>query len=196
MPADQAPRMERSAPAERGSYAERSPQVELPPRDEEIADAEGLVEVSGKGFGFLRDAKRGFTQNPSDVFVTPELCRAYNLRDGQWIKGQTSGAAIAARNFTALIESQRRRRPKSARNEQPAFDELTVVSPLEKLQARDRARPPHHAHHGPHVPRSAKAQRGLIVAPPRTGKTTLLQHIADAVVKNHPEIQAHHPPRR
>ena len=50
---------------------------------------EGIVEVSGKGFGFLRDAKRMFAQTPDDVFVTPEVCRTYNLRDGQWVKGET-----------------------------------------------------------------------------------------------------------
>ncbi len=49
---------------------------------------EGIVEVSGKGFGFLREAKRNFVQTPADVFVTPEVCRKYNLRDGQWIKGE------------------------------------------------------------------------------------------------------------
>lgn len=49
---------------------------------------EGIVEVSGKGFGFLRNPKRNFTQSNNDVFVTPEVVRAYNLRDGVWIKGE------------------------------------------------------------------------------------------------------------
>ncbi len=185
MPADQAPRMERSGSAERGSYSERSPQVELPPRDEEIADAEGLVEVSGKGFGFLRDAKRGFTQNPSDVFVTPELCRAHNLRDGQWVKGQTRRGNRGAQLFR-ITEINGDPAEKAATL--PTFDELTVISPLEKIRLEtvpDR-----------YTTRIidmmcpiGKGTRGLIVAPPRTGKTTLLQHIADAVVKNHPEIK-------
>ena len=176
MPADQAPRMERS---------QHSQHVELPPRDEEIGEAEGLVEVSGKGFGFLRDAKRGFTQNPSDVFVTPELCRAYNLRDGQWVKGQTRRGNRGAQLFR-ITEINGDAPEKAATL--PTFDELTVISPLEKINLEtvpDR-----------YTTRIidmmcpiGKGTRGLIVAPPRTGKTTLLQHIADAVVKNHPEIK-------
>ncbi len=176
MPADQAPRMERT---ERGAV-----HVELPPREEEIADAEGLVEVSGKGFGFLRDAKRGFTQNPSDVFVTPELCRSYNLRDGQWVKGQTRRGNRGAQLFR--ITEINGDAPEKATT-LPTFDELTVISPLEKINLEtvpDR-----------YTTRIidmmcpiGKGTRGLIVAPPRTGKTTLLQHIAAAVVKNHPEI--------
>ncbi len=174
MPADQAPRMEQSAG-----------RMELPPRDEEIADAEGIVEVSGKGFGFLRDAKRGFTQHPSDVFVTPELCRSYNLRDGQWVKGQTRRGNRGAQLFR-ITEINGDDPQKAATL--PTFDELTVISPLEKIRLET-------------VPERyttriidmmcpiGKGTRGLIVAPPRTGKTTLLQHIADAVVKNHPEIK-------
>ena len=174
MPADQAPRMEHTGG-----------RLELPPRDEEIADAEGLVEVSGKGFGFLRDAKRGFVQNPSDVFVTPELCRAYNLRDGQWVKGQTRRGNRGAQLFRI---SEINGDPSEKAATLPTFDELTVISPLEKIRLEtvpDR-----------YTTRIidmmcpiGKGTRGLIVAPPRTGKTTLLQHIADAVVKNHPEIQ-------
>jgi transcription termination factor Rho len=211
MPADQAPRMERMERSDRpergdrgdrrdrgnrheredrrefqdrGESAESMPRVELPPREDEIGEAEGLVEVSGKGFGFLRDAQRGFTQHPSDVFVTPELCRTYNLRDGQWVKGQTRRGNRGAQLFkiTELNGDSPDLAPTL-----PAFDELTVISPLEKIRLET-------------VPERyttrivdlmcpiGKGTRGLIVAPPRTGKTTLLQHIADAVVKNHPEV--------
>ncbi len=178
MPAELAPRMETAPRMDQ-------PPRELPPRDEEIAEAEGLVEVSGKGFGFLRDAKRGFTQNPSDVFVTPELCRSYNLRDGQWVKGQTRRGNRGAQLFR-ITEINGDSPEKAATL--PTFDELTVISPLEKINLEtvpDR-----------YTTRIidmmcpiGKGTRGLIVAPPRTGKTTLLQHIADAVVKNHPEIK-------
>ncbi len=158
---------------------------EAPPRDEEIGDAEGIVEVSGKGFGFLRDPKRSFAQHPNDVFVTPELCRAYNLRDGQWVKGLTRRGNRGAQLFK-ITEINGDDPDKSLRL--PAFDELTVVSPnkfirLETVPERFTTRvidlmcP------------IGKGQRGLIVAPPRTGKTTLLQHIGDAVVKNHPDIK-------
>jgi transcription termination factor Rho len=131
----------------------------------------------------VRDANKGFSQNPSDIFVTPEIARSFNLRDGQWVKGQTRRGNRGAQLYR-LLEVNGEDPEKS--REQPAFDELTVVSPLERFTLEtvpDR-----------HTTRIidlftpiGKGQRGLIVAPPRTGKTTLLQHIADAVVKNHPE---------
>jgi len=158
--------------------------AEAPPREDEIGDAEGIVEVSGKGFGFLRDPKRSFAQHPNDVFVTPELCRAYNLRDGQWVKGNTRRGNRGSQLFR-ITEINGDDPDKSLTL--PTFDELTVVSPDKRIRLET-------------VPERfttrvidlmcpvGKGQRGLIVAPPRTGKTTLLQHIAAAVVKNHPEI--------
>ena len=153
--------------------------------EEEMGVGEGIVEISGKGFGFLRDPGKGYTQNPSDIFVTPEIARGYNLRDGQWVKGQTRRGNRGAQLYK-LIEVNGEEPEKS--REQPAFDELTVVSPLERFRLEtvpDR-----------HTTRIidlftpiGKGQRGLIVAPPRTGKTTLLQHIADSIVKNHPETK-------
>ena len=186
---DRGERADRGARGERGDHAEpaqaEAQQFEQPPREDEIGDAEGIVEVSGKGFGFLRDPKRTFAQHPNDVFVTPELCRAYNLRDGQWVKGLTRRGNRGAQLFK-ITEINGDDPDKSLRL--PAFDELTVVSPdkfirLETVPERFTTRvidlmcP------------IGKGQRGLIVAPPRTGKTTLLQHIGDAVVKNHPGIK-------
>ncbi len=157
-----------------------------PPRPPEPPQyGEGIVEVSGKGFGFLRDPKRNFVQNPQDIFVTPEIVRKYSLRDGQWIKGEIRRGSRGPQLFR-LLEVNGDDPAKSTNL--PVFDELTVVSPLERINLET-------------VPERfttrimdmmtpiGKGQRGLIVAPPRTGKTTLLQHIADAVVKNHPEIK-------
>ena len=205
MPASEAPRIQQFERAERAERAERSerpdraerfdrsernerhetPKADVPPREEELGEAEGIVEVSGKGFGFLRDPKRGFAQHPNDVFVTPELCRSHNLRDGQWVKGQTRRGNRGSQLYklTTLNEDD----PAKAQH-LPTFDELTVISPLELIRMET-------------VPERyttrvidmlapiGKGQRGLIVAPPRTGKTTLLQHIADAVVKNHKDIK-------
>ena len=153
--------------------------------EEEMGIGEGIVEISGKGFGFLRDPNKGYTQNPSDIFVTPEIARSYNLRDGQWVKGETRRGNRGAQLYK-LIEVNGEDPERS--REQPAFDELTVVSPLEKFTLEtvpDR----HTTRIIDLMAPIGKGQRGLIVAPPRTGKTTLLQHIADAVVKNHPETK-------
>ena len=184
---DRFDRPDRSDRSDRSDRNERqeTPKAEVPPREEELGEVEGIVEVSGKGFGFLRDPKRGFAQHPNDVFVTPELCRSYNLRDGQWVKGQTRRGNRGSQLYrlTSLNEDD----PAKAQH-LPTFDELTVISPLEMIRMET-------------VPERyttrvidmltpiGKGQRGLIVAPPRTGKTTLLQHIADAVVKNHKDLK-------
>jgi transcription termination factor Rho len=174
------PRVEVQPEAEAPSWSEQPP-----PREEEMGQGEGIVEISGKGFGFIRDAKRSFAQNPNDIFVTPETVRRYNLRDGQWIAGETRRGNRGAQLHRLVTVNGVD--PEVARNF-PAFDELTVISPLERITLET-------------VPERyttriidlmapiGKGQRGLIVAPPRTGKTTLLQHMADAVVKNHPELK-------
>ncbi len=179
---------------DRGQRQDRGPDLEdrsdlertepLSP-DEELGFGEGIVEISGKGFGFIRDAKRGFTQHPSDIFVTPDIVRRYHLRDGQWLKGETrkGNRGSQLHRLTEVNGDE----PEKARN-LPAFDELTVISPLERITLEtvpdryttriiDLMTP------------IGKGQRGLIVAPPRTGKTTLLQHMAAAVAKNHPELK-------
>ena len=147
--------------------------------------ADGIVEVSGKGFGFLREARRNYTQSNNDIFVTPELVRKYGLRDGMWIKGETRRGNRGPQMFRLTeIEGED---PEKFQN-LPVFEELMVVNPnkrikLETVPERFTTRVIDL------VSPVGKGQRGLIVAPPRTGKTTLLQHIADAVVKNHPEIK-------
>ncbi len=154
-----------------------------PPRPPEPPTfAEGIVEVSGKGFGFLREPRRNFSQSNNDVFVTPEVVRKHALRDGMWIRGETRRGSRGPQLFKLLeIEGQS---PDSFQN-LPVFEELTTISPNKRIRLET-------------VPERyttrvmdlmtpiGKGQRGLIVAPPRTGKTTLLQHIADAVVQNHP----------
>ncbi len=147
--------------------------------------AEGIVEVSGKGFGFLREPRRNFSQSTNDVFVTPEVVRKHNLRDGMWIKGETRKGSRGPQLFKCTeIEGQD---PDSIQN-MPIFEELTTVSPNKRIKLETSSEKYTTRVMDLMTP-IGKGQRGLIVAPPRTGKTTLLQHIADAVVKNHPEIK-------
>ncbi len=162
-----------------------SPQELPPPTPEELFLGEGIIEISGKGFGFLRDAKRGFVQNPADIFVSPEMVRKYNLRDGQWIKGDARRGGRGQQMHQ--IHSVNDHAPEQSRM-QPAFEELTVINPQEPL--RMETKPERYTTRVIDlVSPIGKGQRGLIVAPPRTGKTTLLQHIADAMVKNHPDVK-------
>src|SRR6266566_1958907 len=145
---------------------------------------EGIIEISGKGFGFLRDPKRNFVQTPQDIFVTPEIVRRFALRDGMWINGEIRRGSRGPQ-LTKLV---------TINSEEPAkyqglrpFEELTTINPNRKVKLEtvpdrfttrimDLMTP------------LGMGQRGLIVAPPRTGKTTLLHHIAEAFAKNHPEM--------
>jgi transcription termination factor Rho len=146
---------------------------------------EGVLEVSGKGFGFLREAKAQFLHSKYDTFVTPEVIRRYSLRDGIFIKGQVRRGMRGPQLFKLTeIEGQD---PESF-GSLPVFEELTSINPIEWL--RLETEPERYTTRVIDLMAPiGKGQRGLIVAPPRTGKTTLLQHIADSVVKNHPEMK-------
>ncbi len=151
----------------------------------ELVFAEGLVEVSPKGFGFLREASKNYVQSPSDIFVTPEVIRRYFLRDGQFIKGETRRGSRGPQLFKLTdINGEDPERY----IDMTAFEELTSINPdqrikLETVPERYTTRVIDM------IAPIGKGQRGLIVAPPRTGKTTLLQHIADGVMKNHPSMK-------
>ncbi len=156
--------------------------VELP-REPEFG--EGIIEISGKGFGFLRDAKRNFVQTPQDIFVTPELVRRFQLRDGMWVYGETRRGNRGPQ-LTRLLKINDDE-PTKYQDLAP-FEELTTINPNSRIKLEtvpDR----YTTRIMDLMTPLGKGQRGLIVAPPRTGKTTLLQHIADAVVKNHPEMK-------
>jgi transcription termination factor Rho len=154
-----------------------------PPREPEYG--EGIIEISGKGFGFLRDAKRNFVQTPQDIFVTPEIVRRFQLRDGMWVYGETRRGNRGPQ-LTRLLKINDEE-PTKYQDLRP-FEELTTINPNERIKLEtvpDR----YTTRVMDLMTPLGKGQRGLIVAPPRTGKTTLLQHIADAVVKNHPEMK-------
>ena len=147
--------------------------------------AEGLVEVSPKGFGFLREPLKNYAQSPSDIFVTPEVIRRYLLRDGQFIKGETRRGSRGPQLFK-LTEINGEDPERYI--DMTAFEELTSINPDQRIKLEtvpDR----YTTRVIDLIAPIGKGQRGLIVAPPRTGKTTLLQHIADGVLKNHPSMK-------
>jgi transcription termination factor Rho len=152
-------------------------------REPEFGD--GIIEISGKGFGFLRDAKRNFVQTPNDIFVTPEIVRRFGLRDGMWIYGETRRGNRGPQ-LTRLNQINEEE-PTKYQGLRP-FEELTTINPNRRIKLEtvpDR----YTTRIMDLMTPLGMGQRGLIVAPPRTGKTTLLHHIADAVVKNHPEMK-------
>src|SRR5262249_8379349 len=145
---------------------------------------EGIIEISGKGFGFLRDPKRNFVQTPQDIFVTPEIVRRFALRDGMWINGEIRRGNRGPQ-LTKLVTINGEE-PTKYQGLRP-FEELTTINPNKKIKLEtvpDR----YTTRIMDLMTPLGMGQRGLIVAPPRTGKTTLLHHIADAVAKNHPEV--------
>ena len=93
--------------------------------------AEGVVEVSGKGFGFLREPRRNFSQSNNDVFVTPEVVRKHALRDGMWIKGETRRGNRGPQLFR-LVEIEGRD-PENFQN-LPVFEELTTINPNKRIR--------------------------------------------------------------
>ncbi len=162
-----------------GSF-QNGEQIESEP---ELGD--GVIEISGKGFGFLRDAKRNFVQTPNDIFVTPEIVRRFGLRDGMWIHGEIRRGNRGPQ-LTRMLKINDDE-PTKYQGLRP-FEELTTINPNRRIKLEtvpDR----YTTRIMDLMTPLGMGQRGLIVAPPRTGKTTLLQHIADAVVKNHPEMK-------
>jgi len=166
---------------DRDRESDRRPEVLTGP----VVEGEGLLEISSKGFGFLRQADTDFQQAPSDVFVTPEVVRAYGLRDGMWLK-------CAAREgnrgpqLTELLEICGKN-PEDCRD-LPYFEELTVINP-DKRMVMETRRDRYTTRVIDLITPIGRGQRGLIVAPPRTGKTTLLQHLAEAVHQNHESVK-------
>jgi transcription termination factor Rho len=141
---------------------------------------------SAKGLSkFLRDPKRNFVQTPQDIFVTPEIVRRFGLRDGMWIHGETrrGNRGPQLTKLTTINAEE----PTKYANLRP-FEELTTINPNKRIKLEtvpDR----YTTRIMDLMTPLGMGQRGLIVAPPRTGKTTLLHHIAEAVAKNHPEMK-------
>jgi len=143
----------------------------------------GLIEVSPKGFGFLRQKERNYQQSPEDVFITPEIVRIHGLRDGVWVKC-LSKEGVRGPQLIEVLEINGRE-PEAYHN-LPYFEELTAINPTKRL-ALETTTERHTTRVIDLMTPIGRGQRGLIVAPPRTGKTTLLHHIADAVQEKYEE---------
>lgn len=146
---------------------------------------EGVLEMHAKGYGFLRSTKKNYLPQPNDPYVPGPLLQKHHLREGHLVAGpvernrQGPGLRLAA--VTQLEGGPPERIAKRK------FDELTPIDPHEVLRLETGAEPLTTRVMDLLAP-IGKGQRGLIVAAPRTGKTILLQHIAQAIAKNHPEM--------
>jgi transcription termination factor Rho len=148
--------------------------------------AEGVLELHPKGYGFLRDIKRDYAAQETDPFVSSSLIEKYHLRPGVLIHGDVGPGTNSQGPRLRTIESvDGRTLDEYAKIKQ--FDELTAINPFEHIKLETAPQPVSMRVMDLLTP-IGKGQRALIVAPPRTGKTILLQQIAEAVSRNHPEI--------
>ncbi|MBI2645972.1 MAG: transcription termination factor Rho [Deltaproteobacteria bacterium] len=153
-----------------------------------VVFGDGVLEILPDGFGFLRAEDYNYLPGPDDIYVSPSQIRKFNLRTGDTISGQIRPPKESERYFALLkVESINFEHPDVARDK-ILFDNLTPLYPNNLINIE-------------YDPKNfstrvinlltpiGKGQRGLIVAPPRTGKTVLLQNIANAITKNHKEIK-------
>ena len=150
---------------------------------------DGVLEVVQDGFGFLRSPEANYLPGPDDIYVSPDMIRQHSLRTGDTVEGVIRAPGENERYFALTrVEKINFEDPEKARHK-VAFDNLTPLYPNERLKmelddptVKDRS-----ARIIDLVAPIGKGQRSLIVAPPRTGKTVLLQNIAHSIERNHPE---------
>ncbi len=148
---------------------------------------EGVLEILPDGFGFLRSSDYSYLPGPDDIYVSPSQIRRFNLRTGDTVSGQIRPPKDSERYFALLkVEAVNYEDPEVARDK-ILFDNLTPLYPQERIKLETS-----HDQVSMRIMDMlcpiGKGQRGLIVAAPRTGKTILLQNIANSITQNHKEI--------
>lgn len=151
---------------------------------------EGVLEVLDDGFGFLRAPETNYFPGSDDIYVSPSQIKRFALRTGDTVKGQIRAPKKGERYFALLrVNEVNHGAPESVKN-RVLFDDLTPLYPQEKLKLEE-TNPLNNdvsARILDMVSPLGKGQRALIVAPPRTGKTSLMQNIAHAITTNNPEV--------
>src|SRR5437899_2323429 len=146
---------------------------------------QGVLEMHTKGYGFLRNSARNFVPTPADPYVGGPLIQKHGLREGILLSGPIEPARKGNGPRLARIDLIEGKPPEALSRRK--FDDLTPIDPHEHIRLETGQEPLTTRVMDLLTP-IGKGQRGLIVAPPRTGKTVLLQHIAQAVTTNHPEM--------
>ncbi len=161
--------------------------LEAQARESGLMYGEGVLEILQDGFGFLRSPNYNYLPSPDDIYCSPSQIRKFNLRTGDTVSGQIRSPKEGERYFALLkVEAVNYEDPEAVKDKIP-FDNLTPLYPQEKIRLEtspdelsmrvmDLLTP------------IGKGQRGLIVAAPYSGKTVLLQKIANSVTRNHPEV--------
>ncbi len=148
---------------------------------------EGVLEILQDGFGFLRSPDYNYLPGPDDIYVSPSQIRKFDLKTGHIISGQIRPPKEGEKYFALLkVESVNNEPPDNVKD-RVFFDNLTPLYPEKKIILESKDKDISMRVMDLLIP-LGKGQRGLIVAPPRTGKTILLQKIANSITENHPEI--------
>jgi transcription termination factor Rho len=160
-------------------------QPQPPPQQPTESLVRGVLEVGEKGFGFLRNPARSFQISPNDIYVSPDIIRKFKLRPGLEIEGRAVPPKKGSPQLAEIFKMNGQ--PPEKWTSLKKFDDLTSLNPNERFfleTVADR----YTTRVVDLIAPVGKGTRGLIVAAPRTGKTTLLHHIADAVISNHPDV--------
>ncbi len=149
--------------------------------------AEGVLEILPDGYGFLRSPDYNYLPGPDDIYVSPSQIRKFDLKTGDTISGQVRPPHEGEKYFALVkIEAVNFESPDEARNK-ILFDNLTPLYPQERVKL-ETVRENVSARVMDLLTPLGKGQRGLIVSPPRAGKTMLLQNVANSITTNHPEV--------
>ncbi|MGD9898526.1 MAG: transcription termination factor Rho [Calditrichaceae bacterium] len=159
-------------------------------KEQTVDQINGYLEVMTKGFGFLRDINNNFQPGPGDIFVPANVIKKYNLKEGAYIEGERQAEDSGKENNRIEKIINVNQIPLDQISKIETFKRQVSVNPTERLtmtigkndrlgKALDLIVP------------IGKGQRGLIVSPPKAGKTTILKHIAHAITRNHPDVEVY-----
>jgi len=151
---------------------------------------DGVLEILQDGFGFLRSPEANYLPGPDDIYVSPSQVRRFSLRTGDTVEGEIRSPKDGERYFAMLKVNKINFDDPDKVRHRINFDNLTPLYPEEKLklELEDPTKKDLTTRVIDLITPLGKGQRGIIVAPPRTGKTVMLQNIAHAISKNHPEV--------
>lgn len=150
---------------------------------------EGVLEILADGFGFLRSPEANYLAGPDDLYVSPSQIRRFGLKRGDTVEGQIRAPKSSERYFALLKVQKINFQDHEKALHRVHFDNLTPLFPDEKLTLEvDNEKKDYSTRIIEMFSPLGKGQRALIVAPPKTGKTVLMQNIADAISTNHPEV--------
>jgi transcription termination factor Rho len=149
--------------------------------------AEGVLETLPDGYGFLRAPESNYLPGPDDIYVSPSQIRKFDLRTGDTVSGQVRPPKEGERYFALIKVEAINFEPPDVAKDKVLFDNLTPLYPSERIKL-ETAQDNLTARVLDMMTPLGKGQRGLIVAAPRTGKTMILQNIANSIATNHPEI--------